>query len=295
MKKIIFIISLVILKQLSVYSQTINPREFNYSHVDSIALNFPKNGYDNISSLADSLTKNLKSEHEKFRVVFRWITDNIEYSYSNSTGDADKVLKNRKAVCEGYASLLKALCDKIGLECQIIHGYAKNKVGQIGKNFKETNHAWNIVKLYDKWYLVDATWASGYNDRVYKKRFDESYFLADPNFFIITHFPKDKKYQLLDKLCKKKDFINFPIIYYSYIIPIDKINGIVNNNLFIRFKSKKSIENISLAFITDKYSREIEFENKDGIYEINYIFKESDKGEFTLFADNECIFSFKKK
>jgi len=295
LKKIIFIIYLVAFGRLSVYSQTISPREFDYYHADSIALNIPKNNYDGISRLADTLTRNLKTDHEKFRVIFRWITDNIDYSYANSTFDAEKVLKKKKAVCEGYASLLKALCDKVGIECQVIHGFAKNDVKDIGIEMTKTNHAWNIVKLYNNWYLVDATWASGVYKTKFRKRFDESYFLADPKFLILSHFPEDSKYQFLDTLYKIKDFIKLPIVYSSVINPLEKIKGEIHKNLFIRFTSKKVISKISLQFITDKYERPIKFINNDGLYEIKYAFNDSDKGKFNLYVDDECALGFIKK
>lgn len=295
MKHLYLINIFIIYLYSSSISQDIDLRQFDYTYADSIALNLNKDSYSTIPDLATLLTRNLTSDHEKFRVLFRWITDNIEYSYSNSTGDADKVFKKKKAVCEGYASLLKVLCDNVGIECEIIHGYTKNKAKDIGVKMKETNHAWNIIRLYDKWYLVDATWASGHYKKKFTKEFNESYFLANPKFIILTHFPEDSKYQLLDTLCKMKEFIKFPIVHTSDIMPIEKISGIIKKDLSIRFTSKKTINSVSLSFTTDKYSRPVEFEYKDGFYEINYIFKSTDKGEFTLFIDHKAVFSLIKK
>jgi len=296
-KHLLLINIFIIYLYSSSFSQDIDIRQFDYTYSDSIALNLNNDSCSNISDLATLLTKNISSEHEKFRAIFRWITDNIEYSYSNSTVDADKVFKKKKAVCEGYASLLKALCDNVGIECKIIHGYAKNEAKDIGIKMKETNHAWNIVKLYDKWYLVDVTWASGTYKIKFTKEFDESYFLSDPKFLILSHFPEDSKYQFLDTLCKMKDFIKYPIVR-SHCLDItltEMIKGEVKKNLYLKFRTKNVINKISLAFKTDKYSRPVEYEYKNGFYEVNYVFKSSDKGEFTLFVDNEAVFSFMKR
>lgn len=48
-----------------------------------------------------------------------------------------------KAVCQGYACLLYAMCREAGIPVRIIHN---------------STHAWNIVKLGDLWYNMDVTW-----------------------------------------------------------------------------------------------------------------------------------------
>ena len=51
------------------------------------------------------------------------------------------------AVCEGYAEAFKLLCDREGIPCITVLGYAGGP------------HKWNYVKMEDgNWYLVDATW-----------------------------------------------------------------------------------------------------------------------------------------
>ena len=277
------------------FSQTINPREFKYSLADSIALNIPKDSYQNIPELATLLTKNLSTEHEKFRVIFRWITNNIVYSFSNRTDNAEIVFKKRKAVCAGYASLLKSLCDNVRIECKIIAGNAKIYTKEIGFKFSKTDHAWNTVKINGIWYLVDATWASGSYGQKFIKEYDNSYFLADPKFLILSHFPEDKRYQYIEPFCKKKDFIKYPISYSDKISLIGKPIGKIKKKLNLKFMSTENIKKITLAFETDKYSRKIEFKINEGYYEIGYTFKPTDKGGFTLFVDSKAVFGFVKK
>lgn len=51
------------------------------------------------------------------------------------------------AVCEGYAEAFKLLCDREGIPCITVLGYAGGA------------HKWNYVKMEDgKWYMLDATW-----------------------------------------------------------------------------------------------------------------------------------------
>lgn len=66
------------------------------------------------------------------------------------------------AVCEGYAESFKLLCDREGIPCITVVGYAEEPT---------YGHKWNYVKMEDgKWYLVDATWddqsAYVYNDHL---------------------------------------------------------------------------------------------------------------------------------
>jgi transglutaminase/protease-like cytokinesis protein 3 len=189
--------------------------------------------------VAAPLCEKLKTEHEKFRVIFRWIANNIEYNKSASNvSEADKVVKNNKAVCMGFSSLLKEMCNSVGIDCDTISGYTKTEIKDIGKKLKKTDHAWNAVKLYNRWYLVDVTWAtSKYNvlTRKFEKQFDEHYFLTPPEVFILDHFPQDKNWQLLKNKVKKKTFINSPVYYTDFF----HFNCLQSSIKFGKFKLKK--------------------------------------------------------
>ena len=203
--------TLLLLFNLSICFSQVDPiRTWDYSHADSIALNFPGEKYKSHEKLAIALTENLSTEQDKFRVIFRWITDNIEYRIGRYGTDPDRVLKYKKGVCEGYAHLLKGMCDAIGVESEVVSGYSKTRAKRdINKSLKHTNHAWNVVKLNNQWYLIDVTWASGkieVKKRKYFKQFDEVYFLADPDFFMLKHYPKERQWLLSDTPIKKKNF-----------------------------------------------------------------------------------------
>ncbi len=57
------------------------------------------------------------------------------------------VLKNKKAICMGYTLTFKMFMDMLDIDCIIIHSLANGN-----------EHAWNMVKISDKWYHVDVTW-----------------------------------------------------------------------------------------------------------------------------------------
>ena len=96
-------------------------------------------------------------------LLAKWACDNVEYSdedadaislynkkkmnFSNWTKDDlgqsyQQALDMKTAVCAGYSRLYEFLLDGAGIEC---------------KFYKNSIHAWNHVKIDNKWYAVDVT------------------------------------------------------------------------------------------------------------------------------------------
>lgn len=127
--------------------------------------------------------------------------------------DYYSVLKTGLAVCEGYATVYKQFCDELKIPCHKVHGYARG-VGtslETEKNIYDSNHAWNIVQVEGKWYLVDTTWDSGYmNGRTSVQRYNTDWLFLKPEHFIYTHFPEEKSYQLLKDVLSFDEFFNLP-------------------------------------------------------------------------------------
>lgn len=95
------------------------------------------------------------TDYDKLLFIHDFLLNNVEYdSTYNSTGTYGVygALIEKKAVCEGYAKAFKYLANAAGIECEIMQGVATNS-----RNITE-NHAWNCVKLENKWYEVDCTW-----------------------------------------------------------------------------------------------------------------------------------------
>jgi transglutaminase/protease-like cytokinesis protein 3 len=284
--------------------QNIDLTTFDYSKADSIALNFPKKKYKSYTELVAPLTENLQTDQEKFRVLFRWITDNISYSYGNRSSDADKVVKNKKAVCIGYSTLLKEMCNSAGIECEIISGYSKTDIKDINKKYKKTDHAWNAVKLYDKWYLVDVTWATSYYDdkkRKSIKSYNELYYLTPPDIFVRKHYPKDKKWQMLDKPISKSEFTK-PHIYYTgffdnHIADLQPHKGILKirlkDTLEIKFKSDYEIKRATIELGNEQFVYRPNIEKKDSTYFIKQKFEKPGIYQLTLFLNGQSIAAYR--
>ncbi|WP_132054397.1 transglutaminase domain-containing protein [Pseudocnuella soli] len=195
--------------------------------------------------LAHELTRNSKTERQKADAIFYWITGNISYKVSgpfaatrsrrqqsNFEDDdtstvlppldqrvAELVLQKGEAVCDGYARLFKVLCDHAGLEAVVINGYARTGSGSQGRFFR-ANHSWNAVRIDSIWYLLDATWASGFTNMrgdQFFRQFDSRYYLADPQSFIRDHYPEDPGWTLLPDQPLIREFQQTPFKHTSFV------------------------------------------------------------------------------
>jgi hypothetical protein len=187
--------------------KTVKPDKFY--ELDQYARKTPKQFEKDVQTLAQYLLKPASTDIEKVRVLFTWVATHVRYDDAAFNSDnfpdysAENVLKNKKAVCEGYSNILDALCKAAGFESEKITGYAKGYSYKVGNKFSESNHAWNAIKVDDTWRLFDATWASGYGTNKNGKlvstlEFNPYWFDVNPKAFIFAHLPEEAKWQLID-------------------------------------------------------------------------------------------------
>ena len=246
-----------------------------FSELDMHALNAPERAENSIESLAAYLTKPAKNDTEKVRAIYRWIAENIDYDVqgfsSGSYGDtsAEGVLKSGRSVCGGYSNLFEKLANASGLDAVTISGYAKGYGYTPGMRFSgPTDHAWNAVKIEEKWYLIDSTWGAGSvdNDGKYNREFDDDYFLTPSGEFIYRHFPENPNWQLLDEPISKKDFEDLVYLEPTFF------------DLGMRIGNQKNVTiisngqaNISLYAPKDVFlSAELEMRSRNGIPRVAY-------------------------
>ncbi len=188
----------------------------NFSKIDEQARKVDFPAKQNVAKLAVELTSDLKTETDKARAIFVWITENIRYD-AKSLQDKDiepeqfaakqqpaQVLRSKKAVCEGYANLFHVLCQSAGLQSVFVSGLSKSRSGRISSD----GHAWNVVRAEGKWQLIDATWGAGIldDDMKYEAKFNEKFFFTDPQSFVTQHFPTDPLFQLQETPINFDDF-----------------------------------------------------------------------------------------
>ncbi len=226
----------------ALHGQDNDSEQNNFRKADSVAALYPHHSLQNLKTLADKLTIPLTTEQEKFRAIYFWISHNIENDYEyyvqnkkmreklNNNNEAltewnrkfrlqvfNKLLKEHKTVCTGYAYLMKELAYHAGLSAVIVDGYGRTSQSNIGGP-GYVNHSWNAIQINRQWYLCDATWSSGeinMQHRSFEKKFNDVYFMADPSLFVLNHYPMDSMWMLLHEKPSLNQFLNGPLIYSS--------------------------------------------------------------------------------
>ncbi len=100
-----------------------------------------------VKSILQELELEGASDFEKVKKIHDYIINRVSYDNSLEKASAYDALIDKSAVCEGYSMLAYRMFTQAGLKCKIIAG-----TGNGG------SHAWNIVKVKDKWYNIDLTW-----------------------------------------------------------------------------------------------------------------------------------------
>ena len=200
---------------------------FDKSLCDEIVFSLPKREETTLKEfkkLISTKTEKL-SEKEKAFVLFKWISQNIDYDVKNfnlgKEVDCSKegVFKTGKTICSGYSNLYQDIAQYLDLNVVCIPCYAKGADYIPGEKItaSSTNHEYNAIYLDEKWYPIDATWGAGYsNGNEYIREFHEFYFLADPEILIKTHFPSDEKWQLTEKTYTLSEFEKWPQIFSNF-------------------------------------------------------------------------------
>ena len=181
------------------------------------------------------------SDFDKIKFVNDYIVQNTVYSTDtvHSPHSAYTVLKEGKAVCQGYALLAQKMLTKLGIESLYVVGEA----GGIG-------HAWNLVKLNGNWYHMDSTWNDPTPDRG-PNNVRYAYFLMSDQQLAKDHtweranYPQavDEQYAYMHIVADSYEMGEY--IYFSHEQD--------NNYLYRLHKDSKQIEkvaNVRVQFVT---------------------------------------------
>jgi hypothetical protein len=271
-----------------------------FDHVDRQVMAMTGLNEADLIQLTNQLTFPFDKQDEKVRAVFRWITANIEYDTAilkNKNRRArtfQEVLARKKDICSGYAMLFKAMMDNAGIECAVINGHSKGYQYELVDLFDEKNaHAWNAVKLNDHWYLIDATWGSGYiEDGRFVRSFNDYYFFTPAEELIQTHYPDERRWQLLDKKISKKEFADFVYLkpaYFKYHIRVlshENYKIEVDNALQVKvFAPEDVLVEAGIYYGENQLDQNFVFcQRNNDTYEINAGFSDADSYILRLFA-----------
>ena len=300
-----------------------------YNQIDDKVKNYPN--FKNIDHLSIRIQNDFKTDSQKIRAAFVWLTENITYGktledlftsdskvyyYSPYGKDYQikkyrqqkikKAFNNKIGVCYDYSLLLDYLYSDFGIKSKIIYGLSKTDIKDIEGTHLVKNHTWNAVFLDGEWKLLDPTWAAGYFDassKKYIKSFIEHYYFTEPSDFLKTHFPKNEKWQLIEKPIGLSTFFNAPIFFPGYFGSEFKLRDETKGTLVLTDKNhsvlvfdklpKKS--DIFYKFQGDYRTCRMKFVKKNGTYVSCLKFRKNLKKSqyLTVFNDNLAILNFK--
>ncbi len=226
-----------------------------------------------VSSVLSQLDLSGKTDYEKVKSIYDYLTANVSYDYDTLNDDSYTLkytgyaaLVNRKAVCQGYSVAFYRLCLESGIDTRVI-----------GSN--TMCHAWNIVNLKGCYYALDSTWDSG--------RTTYSWFLKGSHTWLSAHTVNGFS-SLGDPYNNASFLSNYPIPEEDYTrygsVSYDANGGEGAPDIQIRVKETDLILSSRIPVYTGYYflgwSQKADADTPDYVSESTY----SSEEDITLYA-----------
>ena len=87
-------------------------------------------------------------DYEKVRIVYTYVIDHTQCQTGEDDQSIAGVFWKKSAVCAGYAGAVQYLLERLDIPCIYVDGSTKGST---------EGHAWDIVKIGQEYYYVDAT------------------------------------------------------------------------------------------------------------------------------------------
>ena len=269
---------------------------------DALRLSNPEQYIKNVVEMIDA---NAKDDFERVKIAHDVVALLVNYDaknfWANTVPEQDfrNVLKTKLAVCEGYANTLKRFLDVMKIKNEKVSGFARGVgVSLLTENVAESNHAWNIVRINEEWYVIDCTWDSGHMvGKVSKQDYTTDWLFLKPEHFIFTHLPEYSKYQLLENPISDKDFLNLPDLRPKFFetlpevaLNFNKTNDVENSFELSYTQNERFSLDVNLydsdgkeiknSVLTTREKTTIQFP-REGLYNIKIFYGASGAREFT--------------
>ena len=311
------------------YSQQSDFSHIDFTKADNIAKLYKSKRLLELNKITYNLTKDLKTDVEKLRAIYKWICTNVANDFSlyslnerkrkkfakdsikleewNSKFKKKlfkKLLKKKRTICTGYAYLLKEMCNIVGIESKMVNGFGRTSSVDFSK-LNMPNHTWNIVKLNNKWYLCDPTWSTGISfpeEGRFKFSYNDGYFLTEPKLFFQNHFPIEPQFSLLSENSSFLEFTELTLLYpeaYNVlketITPKKMFHEIKKDSTFtFKYRLKKKIDKkkVKIVYFFGNHQRKLDAKidiSDDNILTINKTFKRRNFYDVHLYIDDKII------
>lgn len=127
---------------------------------------------DNYANRAVSCIPEDASDYVKVLTVYDYIASHTIYGNCSNDQNMLSVATKGQSVCLGYSLMYQYILQRLGIPNVVVTGISS-----------DINHAWNVIKIDDKWYNSDVTWASqtyyAYVDKYGKELVPHDYFLLN--------------------------------------------------------------------------------------------------------------------
>ncbi|MGD9475645.1 MAG: transglutaminase domain-containing protein [Eubacteriaceae bacterium] len=124
----------------------------------------------------------IKPSFDDYQIVkytYEYVIKNTSYQENTDDQNIYSVLGRKASVCAGYSKTVKYLLDRQGIDCSYVSGYVE----------LQGAHAWDLVKLNNEYYYLDATWGElGVADNSEPdKNISYDYFCVNTDQLLKTH------------------------------------------------------------------------------------------------------------
>lgn len=182
------------------------------------ALAIPQEAERSVRTIGRYFRQAVPDPVQRIRALHDFVADRIAYDtealYRTGVRYQDNlpavVLRRRKAVCMGYALLLRALGRAAGVDIRYVSGDVRDREGKVSGS---EGHAWNAAIIGRQIVLLDPTWDAGYvSDQAFQKEYKTDYLLTPPEAFGMNHFPEERRWQGRAQPISRGEFLRQPVL-----------------------------------------------------------------------------------
>ena len=142
--------------------------------------------YEEARAILRKIIDDSMDDYAKVAAIYAWLAENLTYDMvaanSSSAIYASYTIKgaliDRIAVCDGYASAFRLLCQIEGIRAEEVTGLCDQQ-GALG------GHAWNKVWIGSSVYGVDSTWARPIGSEFITMQY---LFISEKDLFLQNHY-----------------------------------------------------------------------------------------------------------
>jgi len=187
----------------------------------------PESARSSIAGVGRHLAAAVPDPYQRMKAlhdfVATWVAYDVESlaagtAHAAGRQSAARVFADKKAVCAGYANLMVALGKTAGLKVVYIGGdsratedYEALAPDELPRS--DAGHAWNAVRIDERWHLVDATWDAGHvGPDGFVPRYATTYLFTPPEAMLLTHLPELPRWQLVAAPIDRGTWLRQPLL-----------------------------------------------------------------------------------